>query len=176
MEILKGNKISLRAVEPSDLDSLYLWENDTESWPSGANRAPLSRHLLWNYIQNYRADIFSERCIRLIITDNAADDTPVGLVELYDYDPRDRRAMLGIYVAKASRRRGFAREALALTADYARRVVDMHQLAVIVAEDNRESLRLFTDAGYKSSGKLRSWLRHDGLYHDAVIMQLLFPY
>ena len=70
MGSLKGTRISLRGPEPDDLDSLYLWENDASLWPYGAMRAPLSRHQIWQYIDSYDGDVFSQRQLRMMIVDN----------------------------------------------------------------------------------------------------------
>jgi len=61
-------KIRLRAPEPADTDTLYIWENDPELWPCSDNMTPLSRHALARYIDNYSGDIATDGQLRLIIT------------------------------------------------------------------------------------------------------------
>ncbi len=57
--------ITLRAVEPTDVDCLYIWENDPSLWPHGSTRAPLSRFQLSEYATGYDADPYSARQLRL---------------------------------------------------------------------------------------------------------------
>ena len=110
---LSDDLIRLTAPEPADLDSLYIWENDPELWPCGDTSAPLSRHQLDEYIAGYDADIFSARQLRLVIR-LAATGEAVGTLDITDFNPRDRHARVGIFVAPAFRGRGIALRALSL--------------------------------------------------------------
>ncbi len=173
MITLKGKKISLRAPEPEDLDRLYLWENDTALWPYGSTRAPLTRHQLWQYIDSYDGDIYSARQLRLIIVDNATKEA-VGTADIYDFDPHDSHAKTGIFVDSSHRGKGYAAEALTLLSDYARECIGLHQLAALVGSDNNPSIDLFKQAGFKSAGCLRSWIKNGRRYRDVLIFQKLF--
>lgn len=173
MVSLKGSKISLRGPEPDDLDSLYLWENDTALWPYGSTRAPLTRHQIWQYIDSYDGDIFAQRQLRMIIVDNQSGRA-VGTVDLYDFDARDGRAYIGIFVASEFRNRGFAGEAMALIGEYGRETLGLHQLAAWVSVENLPSIALFKSAGYKSKACLRSWIRLGRRYVDVLVFQRLF--
>lgn len=165
-------KINLRAPEPSDLDTLYIWENDPELWPHGDNLAPVSRHALSSFLQNYSGDISSDGQLRLIMT--LPDGTPVGVVDLYDYSARNRRAGVGIFIQKDYRRRGYGLQALEWLAAYSSAHLGLHQLWAVVGADNVASRTLFKTAGYSTCGRLRSWLRRGRRYSDAVIYQRLF--
>lgn len=173
MVSLNGKSISLRGPEPEDLDLLYLWENDTTLWPYGSTRAPLSRHQLWQYLENYDGDIFTQKQLRMIIVENASGNA-VGIIDLYDFDARDSRACVGIFIADNHRRKGYAAEALFLLNEYGRETLALHQLASWVSVDNEPSIRLFKKAGYKSKACLRSWIKHGHTYSDVLIFQKLF--
>lgn len=56
---MESMKITLRAPEPSDVDAMFRMENDPAVWPDGHTRAPLSRHLLATYVDNYTPDAFA---------------------------------------------------------------------------------------------------------------------
>ena len=62
------NTVSLRAMEPEDLDVLYRIENDTKLWNVGCTNVPYSRFTLHNYIADCKNDIYADRQLRLIIT------------------------------------------------------------------------------------------------------------
>lgn len=173
MTPLTGSRLILRAVEPSDLDSLYLWENDTSAWASASTRAPLSRQQLHDYICGYDADIYAARQLRLIIVEKSSGRA-VGAIDLYDFDPRDRRAFAAIYLAEEFRGHGYGRESLDLLADYGRTVIGLHQIAAFVSAGNTASLALFRSSSFKSCGRLRSWIKYNGRYEDVIIMQRLF--
>lgn len=165
--------IALRAPEPADLDAMFRWENGADKPASSPASAPLSRKQLWDYIDGYDADIYSARQLRLVIV-RRADGARLGAVDLTDFDPRDRRAWVGIYIEESERRRGYGLRALRLISRHARQVIGMHQLAAIVLADNSASRALFDAAGFKTCGRLRSWVRRGRSYIDAQILQLLF--
>ena len=96
--MLKNKNIFLRALEPTDISTIYLWENDSRLWKSSSTTAPFTRKQIWDYIQNYSADIYSQRQLRLMIC--LHDTTPVGLVDLFDFDPRHKRAFVGLLIDK----------------------------------------------------------------------------
>jgi diamine N-acetyltransferase len=166
--------ISLRALEPGDLDLLYRWENDFEQWATTAATSPMSRHQLWQYIQNYDADIFAAKQIRFVIVESDSDKQ-VGTIDVFDFSPADRRAYVGIYIAEEYREKHYGLKALALLERYATEAIGMHQLVALTSVRNDASLALFKTAGFKSCGKLHSWLRRSGgVYEDVIIWQKLF--
>ncbi len=171
---LNVQQISLRAVEPEDVDRIYIWENDPELWPYGANRAPLSRHLIWEYANNYDANPFASGQMRFIVesTSPAGEKTPCGIIDLYDIDPLHSRAFVGIMVPPASRRRGIATAALRLAGKYCRDTLGLALLAADVPADNQASVRLFKDSlGYVLIGQRPGWFRRADNFVSAMLFQ-----
>lgn len=171
--MLSDSLISLRAVEPTDLDILCMWENDTDLWKLGSTIAPYSRKLLWEYIKNYTSDIYSQGQLRLMITTTESKDT-VGMIDIYNFDPHNRRAAIGILIGSGYQRKGYGRHALLLTNKYASDFLGIHSLWATVPVDNQASLMLFKKSGYKICGRMRSWLRRGKSYTDAFLLQHLF--
>lgn len=159
-------EIYLRALEPEDVDRIYLWENTPGMWRHGFAAAPLSRHQIWQYVQNYDADPFSAGQLRLMISDGM---DAVGAVDLYEVDVRNRRAMVGIMVAPGKRRCGVARAALRALERYCFEVLGLEQLAATVECGNEPSRRLFSAAGYDETATLPRWFRVGAESSDAVI-------
>lgn len=170
---ISNDIISLRAPEPSDLDALYRHENAPESPESSMISAPVSRRMLEQYIENYSADIAATGALRLMVTLTATGET-VGSVDIYDYCARDRRAYVAILIEKQYRRRAYGIAALELLCEYASEILGLHQLAAEVAADNVASRALFEKAGFKTCGRLRSWLRVGRKYYDVLVYQKLF--
>ena len=159
--------IRLRALEPEDVDCIYLWENAPGMWRHGFAPAPLSHHQIWRYVQEYEADPFISGQLRLMVE---CEGEAAGAVDLYDVDHLNRRAMVGIMVAEAWRGRGVAKVALELLGEYCRDVLGLHQLAAMADSCNEASLRLFASAGYAECGLLPQWFRRGESYADAVIL------
>lgn len=170
--LLKNNIIELRAPEPQDIDRIMSWENDTSDWDASCNIAPYSRKQIWEYIANYRADIFETGQLRFMI-ERKEESQPAGMIDLFDFDAVNRRAFVGILIDKSCRGCGIGSMALDLLSDYCFRRLGMHQLVATTAVDNYSAVELFKSCGYRISGRLRSWLRRGESYQDVYVMQRL---
>ena len=96
---------------------------------------------------------------------------PYGCVDLYNYDPLNRRAAVGIMVATEHRRQGYALAMLhALEVQYSGII---HCLYADIAATNTASIALFAKAGYTECGHFHEWLCVDGRYIDTIRMQML---
>lgn len=167
---LEGAICRLRAVEPDDVEVMYRWENDPQVWSVSGTTAPFSRHMLAQFIEQQRLDICQTRQLRLMI--ETRDGRTVGAVDLFDYDPWNGRAGVGILVHdKRHRGRGYASDALTILAEYCRSTLNLHQLWCNVGADNTASLRLFRSAGFAVVGIKREWQRTADGYADELLMQ-----
>lgn len=166
---LSDNTITLRPVEPSDLDFLYLLENSEGAERSGFNTAPVSRQMLWDYIESYNADIFAAKELRLVISE-AAGGRAVGTVDISDFDARSGRGFAGIIIDEAHRRRGYGTRALNMLCRYAADTLSMHRLAAMIAADNYASHALFSRCGFSRCGSMPEWFcRRGNKRVDAIL-------
>lgn len=168
-----SGSVRLRALEPSDTDCLYLWENNPELWPYGSVRAPMSRHQIWEYTTGYDANPFAAGQLRLIIelTDSDSKATPCGIIDLYDIDPMNSRAMVGIMVTERHRRTGVASRAVSLLSDYCRDILGLATIAAEVPADNTPSAALFQTTGFEEVGRRPSWYRRRDRFVAAILYQ-----
>lgn len=171
-QLIKNETIALRALEPTDLDTLYQWENDTALWVVSDTVAPYSRAALWQYLEGYTGDIYAQRQLRLMIT-LTADGTPVGTVDFLNFDPFNNRAELGLFIVEDQRGKGMGRQALDLLTAYARDHIGLRQLYVYIALDNVVCLKLFEDYGYRRVGDLHSWVKRGRQYYDVALLQMI---
>ncbi|GHT39064.1 N-acetyltransferase [Bacteroidia bacterium] len=172
MALLENDTIRLRALEPEDLDVLYKWENDSNVWHYGSTLTPYSRFVLRDYLSNTLSnDIFQSRQLRLIIVEKASQNA-IGTIDLYDFDPVNLRAGIGILLDTDYRRQGFGLQALQLMHEYAAQVLFLNQLYVQVPKANFPSYRLFQKSGYKETGILELWIKTAEGFVDAYFMQL----
>lgn len=161
--------IKLRALEPEDLDILYMIENDTGLWNVGTTNVPYSRYTLHEYIARATNDIYTDRQVRLM-AENEADDV-VGIVDLVNFDPQHQRAELGIVIMNDYRRKGYATAAVEEILHYAQRILHLHQLYAIVDKQNTAALQLFKKTAFQESATLGQWLFDGQAYRDALLLQ-----
>ena len=159
-------RITLRKIEPTDLPFLYQWENDASAWVDGANHNPLSQSDLRDYIESTTGDIYKDGQLRLIIE---ADDSTVGCIDLFDFDIRNRRAAIGMYIAKEFRGHGIGKQAVEALEAYAFEHLDLRLIYAVIATTNIPCTKLYENLGYEPSSALRGWT----LESDAIIWQKL---
>ena len=155
---LQYGKISLRPLEPEDLDLLFLWENDTSVWQVSNTQVPFSRFVLKQYIEDSHRDIYETKQLRLIIRIESGE--AVGAIDLFDFDPYHQRAGIGILVyAPENRSKGYAADALLLMCRYAKEILNIHQLFANIGANNPGSIHLFEKCGFQLSGIRKDWLK-----------------
>ena len=151
--------LRLRKLEPTDLPFLYQWENDASAWADGANHNPLSQQDLRNYIESTTGDIYRDGQLRLII-EETSNPLTLGCIDLFDFDPRNRRAAIGMYIAPEHRGKGVGKEALRLLEQYAFGHLNLRVLYAVIATQNIACTTLYRNTGYTSS-PLPSWTLED---------------
>ncbi|MEC7173004.1 MAG: GNAT family N-acetyltransferase [Bacteroidota bacterium] len=171
MITLQNEKVSLRAIEPKDIDLLFDLENDVTLWKYSNRSQPYSRDLLQKYITNAHKDIFEIRQIKFTICID--EDIAVGFIDLFDFEPLHHRAGVGLIVRERYKSKGYGGAALHLIYVYAQKYLQLHQLYAFIAVENKISVRLFEGQGYHVTGKKKDWNFYEGRYHDEFIYQKL---
>lgn len=174
MSLLENHSIKLRALEPEDLDTLFSIENSSELWEVSNTLTPYSKDLLKKYIENAHQDIYEVKQLRLVIS-NKQDDLTIGLIDLFDYDPLNQRAGIGILILSEFRHKGFAYSALHQFMEYAFDHLDMHQLYANIPSDNQNSIDLFKKLNFRHIGTQKDWIKKKGEYKNVERYQVLNP-
>lgn len=175
MNALETELIRLRALEPEDIDILYAWENDTKVWKVSNTIAPFSKYILRQFIENQRYDIYETKQLRLII-ESKETSKPVGAIDLFDLDPYNRRAGVGILIYnKKDKCQGYASSALATVIRYCFQVLNLNQLYCNIPFDNSPSLSLFKSKGFMVIGLKREWIKTTSDWQDEYMLQLINP-
>jgi len=169
---LSNNNIELRAPELQDIDILYQWENDESIWYLSNTNIPFSRFDLEQFILNSNHDIYSEKQYRFMIV-KTNDLKVIGCIDLFDFDPKNKRVGIGILIDGKYRNQGFATEALSLIIDYAFEQLDVHQLFCNILSSNAESLKLFKRKQFSEIGVKKDWVFLQGKYQDEILLQLI---
>lgn len=170
MVSLKGKHIFLRALEPEDLDFIYEIENDTSLWILSDTQTPYSRFLIKQYLENAQQDIFEAKQLRLAIC--TAKGKAIGLIDVFDFDIKNKRAGIGILIKdEANRYKGYGKEALSLLVDYCFKILHLHQVYANVSQNNEASLKLFENDGFKKIGLKEDWSFDGQQFSNEYILQ-----
>ena len=167
---LSGEKVYLRALEAEDLDFLYELENNAAIWEISGTITPYSRKVLKLYLENAYRDIYDVKQLRLCIC--TKEDERIGLIDLFDFDPKNLRAGIGVVVVEsANRNKGLGGEAIELLCKYAFSVLNLRQLYANVGEDNAASLYLFKKIGFEQVGVKKDWILSQGKFKNEILLQ-----
>ena len=173
MITLKGDNIYLRALEPNDLEFVYAMENDQGIWEVSNTQTPYSRFLVKQYLENANQDIYESKQLRLAICQDV-DFPALGLIDLFDFDPKNNRAGVGIVIqGDENRNQNIGSEALELLIRYSFHHLNLHQLYANIGSENKASIALFTKFGFQNIGTKKDWTLVNGIYKDEVIFQLI---
>ncbi len=173
MITLKGELIYLRALEPEDLEFVYRIENDESIWEVSNTQTPYSRFLIRQYLENAHQDIYEAKQLRLAICKNNTFEA-IGLIDLFDFDPQNKRAGVGILIHQPSERNsGVGTESLRLLIQYAFSQLNLHQLYANISLQNEPSLKLFANFGFQKIGVKKDWNYRDGVFFDEALFQLI---
>ncbi|RZJ59745.1 MAG: N-acetyltransferase [Flavobacterium sp.] len=173
MVTLHGDAIYLRALEPEDLDFIYAIENDEAVWEVSNTQTPYSRFLIRQYLENAHQDIYEAKQLRLAICMKDNEEA-IGLIDLFDFDPANSRAGVGIIIRDVQdRNRGIGKEALGLVINYSFRQLQLHQLYANIEGSNTASISLFTNFGFELTGVKKDWNKVNNSYKDEAVYQLI---
>ncbi len=172
MVTLKGKHIYLRALEPEDLEFIHTIENEEAIWELSSTITPYSKFLIKQYLENAHQDIYEAKQLRLVIS--SYDDKALGMIDIFDFDFKNKRAGIGILVKDIEdRKKGYGSEALDLLCQYAFNHLDLHQLYCNISEDNEASIKLFVNQGFKQVGLKKDWTFFNGTYKNEYLFQLI---
>ncbi len=172
IKYLSNDTVTLRAIEPEDIEMLYTWENDPEIWEISHTLVPYSKYILALYIKNSDKDIYETKQLRLMIDDPYGKT--VGAVDLFDFDPYHSRAGIGILIHnREDRSKGYASSALELLITWCFNKLNIHQLYANIESGNKISRSLFEKQGFQLCGTKKEWLMSSSGWKDEVMMQLI---
>ena len=167
---LSYGKITLRPLEPEDIDLLYEWENNLEIWEASNTKTPFSKYILAQYIKESAKDIYETKQLRLVIQNKTGE--AVGAVDLFDFDPYHMRAGIGILIHKTeNRNQGYASDALIAIFGYATEVLGLKQLFANISVKNVASIHLFEKEGFVKSGIKKNWIKTLQGWDDELFFQ-----
>jgi diamine N-acetyltransferase len=170
--------VRLRRLGTGDLEYLYRWENDPEVWrwgdcgagdvaDDGTGIERFSRNDLRQFIENQQYDISITGQLRLVI---CLEEIQIGFIDLYDYDPAEMSAGVGILICDPILRgKGCGRRALALAESHARRELGLHTLWCRLEEGNTQSRNLFTRTGYQPFKKDPAPEKGEVILHKSLV-------
>jgi RimJ/RimL family protein N-acetyltransferase len=168
---LGDGEIVLRMRRDADVPTIAEASQDPET-RRRLNDEPLTPERQRDSVSRVEAQWRSGEGAPFVIAD-AADDRPLGLLNLQFSADDDDVAGLAVSVFPQARGRGVAARALRLGATWGLRQLGLQRVFAEAAADNAASIRAIEKAGFKREGTLRAHCATHGRRHDCVMFSLL---
>ncbi|MCL2413050.1 MAG: GNAT family N-acetyltransferase [Bacteroidales bacterium] len=171
-------EITLKAIEPADVSTLLKWENDQRIWTISQTVEPLSKYKLDTYIkQTLTFDVFGLRQLRLMIHrvfDSSLDITePIGTIDLFEFDPINKNAGIGIMLLKEHQGQGVGKIALEQFLAYCFEKLQLHSVYANISETNIDSIKFFENYGFKKVAEYKEFLYENNKFVSQLTYQFI---
>ncbi len=169
--IWRGERVRLRAVEPSDWETFFNWNQDDDM----ARRLyaipfPQSREAVRRWVEKTATREPDDDTFHFIIENLAGEIA--GSIATHDCDRRHGTLSYGLNVLPEHRRKGYAAEAIVILLRYYFLELRYQKATAHVYSFNEASLRLHERLGFQREGQLRRMIYAVGAYHDQVVFGL----
>jgi RimJ/RimL family protein N-acetyltransferase len=169
--IVLGDLVKLRAMEPSDAESLWRWNHDPDvmRWMEVGYAQSLSQVRTW--LQERPRNDYGDV---LYGVETLSDTTLIGLIRLHGAEPETGCAELDVYLGEKEHwGRGYATDAVRMACRYGFDKMRLHKVTLTVVTENEAARRVYRKVGFVDEGTLRQSFRRDGRWYDKVTMGLL---
>lgn len=173
MAWIAGDRVLLRAWERDDVRAA--WEAEQTADATGQrlrdwHEPPAS---LAEMEAEFDANISEPNVTRISLIIEA-EGRPIGDINFFDIDERNRRAMVGLGIWRAEDRgKGYGTDALRAFLRWGFRHLNLHRVELGVSPANDAALRVYRRLGFTEEGRRRESHYDDGRYSDEIIMGLL---
>lgn len=167
--MLKGERVTMRALRADDTDTMYVWRVDLMTWGATTDEPPYPMTL-----ERYR-ELSQKAASAPGSVDFAieVDGVLAGRSGLFAFDDLAHNAEVSLTMAPEARGKGFGTEALHLLCAFGFDHRNLHRVWLETLASNGAALRCYAKAGFVEEGRLRDHAWVDGAYEDIVRMALL---
>ena len=132
--------LTLRPLEPNDIDDLLALENEPSLWDVTTEHGPYTREQLIDFLFQTTGNIETDGQLRLLVS---LDNHTIGAIDFVQYNPSLLQAEVSIGLLPAYRQQGYGSKALQQAIVYAQQQLHLQQLTATCQSDNQISQALF---------------------------------
>ena len=167
--MLKGPRLTLRAVTRDDLPRYVAWLNDTDVVRHLSMFMPMN---LDDETEWYEAQRKDRSTLNLAMETETGQH--IGSVGLMSIDYRNQSAELGIVIGEKNEwNKGYGGEAIEILLAYAFNELNLNRIYLRVDTDNLGGVNCYKRCGFVTEGEFREVGFRDGKYINQYIMSVL---
>ena len=168
--MIKGQKVTLRAISKADIPIFVRWFNDPEvTQYLAGHMMPMSTESEERWFERQMAEGDGWP-----LTIETADGVTIGNISLMHRDKLNRHAELGLVIGeKEYWSQGYGMDAIRTLLRYAFEELNLHRVYLRVHSFNPRAIRCYEKAGFLHEGRLRQAIYRHGAYHDELLMGIL---
>jgi RimJ/RimL family protein N-acetyltransferase len=171
-DLLRGERVRLTAVTPTDLPVLTKWWADADFlrlYDSVPAYPKTEAQLAKRIEEGQKGDTTFLFGIRPLTSDDL-----LGLLELDGVMWSHGTTFVSIAIGdEENRGKGYGREAMQLALDFAFRELNLHRVCLTVFSYNPAASKLYESLGFTREGTYREHLQRDGQRYDMILYGLL---
>lgn len=170
--MLRGERIILRAMERTDLERMWQFNNDLEVELAGGGDPPLPQSLARLEAEFEKKASEGGRDGTSFVME--ADGQCIGHCGLFNFNHTAQTCELGITIGdKAYWGKKYGRETVSLLLEFAFRYHNMRRVFLRTDGRNVRGQRAYKACGFVEEGRLRQHVFSNGMYDDLVYMGIL---
>ena len=167
--MLRGERVVLRPIQPSDHARLYELVETIEVRSLSSNDPPMP--LSFEQFKAKYEAAEEEGAGAWFSID--ADGELVGECGLHSIEHYQQRAEVGISLGREYWGRGYGQDAVRTLLGYGFRTLNLEKISLHVIADDERAVGAYRKAGFVEEGRLRAHAWFDGEIHDALVMGIL---
>jgi RimJ/RimL family protein N-acetyltransferase len=167
MNFWQGDKIRIRGIEPSDVESFIRWNLNSERarhldfvWP------PTSNASVQAWVEDWSKRKLENDAFHWVIENH--DGEAAGSISAHNCNPRCGTFSYGIDIAPEHQRKGYASEAIQLVLRYYFEELRYQKVTVPVHNDNESSIKLHEKLRFQREGTHRRMFYTQGRFVDVL--------
>jgi UDP-4-amino-4,6-dideoxy-N-acetyl-beta-L-altrosamine N-acetyltransferase len=169
--VISGNRVKLRPVHESDIETLRAWRNKNEIRKNFFNQSVISSVGQKAWFKSVKST--ANDLMFIIETDKRE---PIGAIALYNIDLKNRSGELGRLMIGNRKYlgRGFATEAAEELVKFGFESLGLHRIYLQLFEDNDKAYKIYHKVGFKKEGLFRdAFFKTGNDYKNIIQMSIL---
>ena len=152
---VSSGSVLLRRIAESDLDALYELYKNPNVFTFIPGSAKKSKETVRNMIGHFERDFRKKKMIFLGVCRSDQPDELIGTAEIFQYDPKANKAVIGYRFCESCWGQGLATETVRALSGYLLNTAGLNRLEAYVMPQNTASQRVLEKNGFVREGLLR---------------------